>query len=319
MPDVNPRLRLRPEIAQAALAGLTAAPKTLPSKLFYDDVGSALFERITRLPEYYVTRVELALLRRIALEASALLPSGAVLVEYGAGSEVKAEILLCSLRDPAAYVAIDVAREAIAAAGARLRSAMPRLPSWTVEADFLAPLDLPPDLPVGPRIGFFPGSTIGNFEPPVAVRFLRQMRETLGHGASLLIGFDLRKSADLLIPAYDDAEGVTAEFNLNILTRLNRDAGADFDVSKFQHRIVWNADDGRIEMHLESLQDQVAHVGGRAIRFAEGETIHTENSYKHTRAELAALASEAGWSTAEVWTDRDELFAISLLRAGDAR
>ena len=315
MPDGRPQLRLRPEIAQAAVAGLQAQPKTLPSKLFYDDVGCALFERITRLPEYYVTRVELALLRRIASIAGSLIEPRATLVEYGAGSEVKAEILLEKLRGPAAYVAIDVAREAMAAAASRLRLAMPDLPSWAIEADFLAPLALPEELPRGPRLGFFPGSTIGNFEPQVAVRFLRQVRETLGSAASLLIGFDLRKPSDVLIPAYDDAEGVTGEFNLNILSRLNRDAGADFDVSGFQHQVVWNSEESRIEMHLESLKEQVAHVGGHVITFAEGETIHTENSYKHTRASLARIARDAGWSTIEVWTDPDELFAVSLLRA----
>ena len=307
----------RPDVASDALAGLLAPRKTLPSKLFYDVEGCRLFGRITELPEYYLTRTELALLREVAPSVAARAPERAALVEYGAGSEVKAAIVLEALRRPAAYLPIDVAGEALAESAARLAARFPTLVIHPIVADFLAPFRLPPAVEAFARLGFFPGSTIGNLEPAVAVRFLGQARRTLGAGAMLLLGADLRKSPSILLPAYDDAAGVTAAFNRNVLLRLNREAGADFPLDGFEHRAVWNDRESRIEMHLVSCRSQTVHVAGHPIQFAEGETIHTENSYKHTPGRFLALAAEAGWRGAELWTDAGDLFSIHLLKADD--
>jgi L-histidine Nalpha-methyltransferase len=314
---------VRPEIADIALRGLQAKPKTLPATLFYDAEGCRLFGEITRLPEYYVTRTELALLAEIAPELGAILPEHAALVEYGASDETKARLLLAALRHPATYVPIDVAASALDALEARLRRSMPNLAVFPIAADFLEPLPLPDGL--GPRglttngrgstpiIGFFPGSTIGNFEPATARRFLLQVRATLGPKAQFLVGVDLRKDPSILIPAYDDKAGITAAFNRNMLVRLNREAAADFDPASFAHRAVWNDAESRIEMHLISLRNQVAHVVGHPVHFARGESIHTENSYKHTPESFAALARSSGWSAEAMWTDPQELFSIHLL------
>ncbi len=213
---------------------------------------------------------------------------------------------------------IDVAEGALAALAERMQASHPDLPVRPVVADFLRPLALPaPARP--PRVGFFPGSTIGNLEPRLAREFLRTARGTLGAGARFLIGVDLRKDPTVLIPAYDDAAGVTAAFNRNILERLNREADADFDVAGFDHRAVWNAAEGRIEMHLVSRRDQVARVAGQAVRFAAGETIHTENSYKYTPQAFRILAEAAGWQPARLWTDQERLFSLHLLAMGDSR
>ncbi len=305
----------RPDVAAEALAGLLAARKTLPAKLFYDAEGCRLFGLITELPEYYLTRTELALLRAVAPAVGALAPTGAAVVEYGAGSETKAAILLSALRAPAAYLPIDVAADALADGAARLARRFPGLAIHPVVADFLAPFRLPPVARLHPPLGFFPGSTIGNLEPPVAVRFLREARRTLGAGALLTIGTDLRKDPAILLPAYDDASGVTAAFNRNMLVRLNREAGADFVPDAFAHRAVWNDAESRIEMHLVSRRAQTVRVAGQSVAFAEGETIHTENSYKHTSERFLALAAQAGWAGMKLWTDPDDLFSIHLLKA----
>ena len=302
------------DVAAAALAGLAARPKTLPARLFYDPRGCELFGRITRLPEYYVTRTEMALLPSVARDLATLTAPGSVLVEYGASTEEKAEILLARLRAPAAYVPIDVAIPALDALRRRMRG---RLPVHPCAADFLQPLRLPAAVTGCPALGFFPGSTIGNLEPEQAVRFLRQARETLGPGALFLVGVDLRKDPAILLPAYDDAQGVTADFNLNLLARLNREAGADFDLAHFVHQARWNDAEGRIEMHLVSTRPQTVRIGGRRIRFDPGESIHTENSYKHTVAGFTALAARAGWRRTALWTDPGELFSTHLLAPED--
>jgi L-histidine Nalpha-methyltransferase len=307
----------RPDVASEALAGLLAQRKWLPPKLFYDDQGCRLFARITELPEYYVTRTELGLLREVAPEIAALSPAGATVVEYGAGSETKAAILLAALRAPTAYVPIDVAAGALEAISHRLARRFPGLGIHPLVADFQAPLTLPPAARRSPRLGFFPGSTIGNLEPSAARTFLGRVRATLGREAGFLVGVDLRKSADILIPAYDDADGVTAAFNRNLLVRLNREADADFDPESFDHLAVWNDGESRIEMHLVSRRAQVVHVAGHAIRFAAGESIHTENSYKHTSEGFRALAREAGWRPVQLWADPNALFSMHLLCAGE--
>ena len=299
-------------IAAEALAGLTASPKTLPAKLFYDEEGCRLFGAITRLPEYYVTRTELALLARLAPELH--LPNKAALIEYGASDEAKAALLLPYVQDPA-YVPIDVAQGALDALAARMAASHPAVPVHPIAADFLRPLPLPASIAGRPRVGFFPGSTIGNLDPAAAVAFLRQAAAALGAGSAFVVGVDLQKDPAILVPAYDDALGVTAAFNCNLLARLNREAGADFDLARFRHRAVWNADAGRIEMHLESTVAQTATVAGTRIAFAAGETIHTENSYKHTVSGFQALAARAGWSPAQVWVDDAALVSVHLLRA----
>ncbi len=308
-------MRVSP-VLEAALAGLSRKPKSLPPWLFYDEAGCALFDRITRLAEYYPTRTELALLRAEAAGIAALLPAGCALVEYGAGSEDKALILLDALaaagRPAGCYQPIDVAETALRALASRLDARRPTLPVRPVVADFQTPLTLALE---GPAVGFFPGSTIGNLDPPAAVRFLALARGTLGPAAYFLVGVDLPKDPAVLIAAYDDAAGVTAAFNRNLLARLNRDAGADFDLAAFDHRAIWNAAESRIEMHLVSRRAQMVRMAGRAIAIAEGESIHTENSYKHAPEALRALARRAGWRPLRLWTDTAAQFSLHLLTA----
>ncbi len=320
MPDdrVTLAARIDPSISRAALRGLLARPKTLPAMLFYDDEGCRLFYRITGLPEYYLTRTELALLDEVAPQIAASVSAPAALVEYGASSEAKAAALLDQAAANraaafAVYVPIDVAETALRAMADRLTSARPGLKVLPVVGDFLQPVALPLALDGLDRLGFFPGSTIGNLDPAQARQFLAQARRTLGAGARMLVGVDLRKDEALLIPAYDDAAGVTAAFNLNVLRRLNREAGADFDLDGFVHRAVWNDAEGRIEMHLASTQAQTVHLDGHAIDFAPGETIHTENSYKHTPDGFRAIATAAGWRAERMWTDPARLFSLHLL------
>ena len=303
-------------IPAIALSGLTASPKTLPPFLFYDDAGVALFTEITNLTEYYVTRTERALLTNVAPQIAALADPGSVLVEYGASDEGKAALLLDATPDRfAAYLPIDVAGNALDAMAHRLRRSHPDLRVHPYCGDFLRPISLADTVAGLPRFGFFPGSTIGNLDPEGARAFLAQAAATLGVGAWLIVGVDLRKNEGILIPAYDDAAGVTARFNLNLLRRLNREAGANFDLTAFAHRAIWNSSESRIEMHLQSLHAQTVDVAGTRIAFAAGETIHTENSYKHTITGFQALARSGGWSPLHVWTDDRQFFSIHALRA----
>lgn len=303
----------RTDILSIALAGLSGTPKTLPAMLFYDDEGCRLFYEITRLPEYYLTRTETALLRSIAPE---IVPDGfrdAALIEFGGSDETKARILLDQPGTPfRTYVSIDVAEPALRAMQIRLGKTHKDLTVVPIAADFMQPLVLP-ELSES-RMGFFPGSTIGNLDPAGATAFLASARQSLGAGAWFLLGADLRKSPKLLLPAYNDAAGVTAAFNLNLLRRLNREAGADFDLRAFRHEAVWNDGESRIEMHLISTRDQTVHLGGRSVVFREGESIHTENSYKHRVETLREIAREAGWESRKVWQDHAGLFGVILLR-----
>ncbi|MFZ6763650.1 L-histidine N(alpha)-methyltransferase [Pseudoroseomonas sp. WGS1072] len=303
--------RFDPATAEVALRGLRAPRKTLPPHLLYDPEGCRLFDAITTLPEYYVTRTELGLLRDIGPELRARIGPGAAVVEYGAGSVTKAALLLAALEQPRAYVPLDIAAGAVAATVAAMQSRFPALALHPIVGDFQQPLALPP-LP-RPLLGFFPGSTIGNLDREAALRFLRTARATLGEGARFLLGVDLPKSPEILIPAYDDAAGVTAAFNLNLLHRLNREAAASFQPGHFRHRAIWNAEDSRIEMHLESQVAQSVAVAGVPIAFGAGETIHTESSYKRRPEDMIALASEAGWRSEAVWTDAGDLFSLHLL------
>jgi dimethylhistidine N-methyltransferase len=306
---------LNADVVGDAMMGLLQARKTLPPKLFYDETGCRLFEAITTLPEYYVTRTELAILRGIGGSLRDALPPRACLVEYGASSSLKADLVLRHLDQPRAYVPIDIAPDALLIVQSEIVAAYPGLAVTPICADFLRPVELPESTRGMSRIGFFPGSTIGNLEPEAASRFLRMTRDSLGQEALFLIGVDLRKDATRLLAAYDDAQGITAAFNLNLLTRLNREASADFDLNCFAHRAIWNDSESRIEMHLVSLADQNIRIGGQHVSFAAGETIHTENSYKHAPEAFDRIAGLAGWRVVRRWTDPDELFALNLLVA----
>jgi len=300
--------------ADHVVAGLSDTPKWLSAKYFYDAAGSALFEEITRLPEYYPTRTELSILTRCAGEMSGYIPLSAALVEFGTGSTKKARILIDAAPQLAAYVPVDISPEFLAQEAAAVRRDVPWLPVLPVAADFTRDFELPAQIRSRPRVGFFPGSTIGNFEPGDATEFLRQAARVLGQGATMIVGVDLTKDEAVLNAAYNDAAGVTAEFNLNILARMNRELDGNFDVASFCHRAFYNTEHHRIEMHLESLRAQTVTVAGRAFSFEKGETIHTENSYKYTVDSFRALAREAGWRWAATWTDEKNYFSVHALR-----
>ena len=300
----------REALIRDALAGLTARPKSLPCKWLYDSEGTALFEAITRLPEYYPTRTETGILAAHAEDMANEVGAGAAVIELGPGDGLKAVRFLGGLVAPAAYVPVDIAADWLEGAAARVADAHPRLSVLPVVADFTQSFALPPALGAAPRVGFFPGSTIGNFRREDAVAFLARFRETLGSGARLIIGVDLVKEERRLVEAYDDAAGVTAAFNLNLLARLNREAGADFDLGAFTHRAVWNAAEGRIELYIVSARAQGVTLAGQRIAFAAGEAIHTEDSHKYTPDGFRALAAAAGWRDRKLWTDPEQLFSV---------
>lgn len=298
--------------AADVLAGLAASPKRLPPKYFYDLTGSALFERITRLPEYYPTRCEIALLQANAPAIAAMFPAGCALIEFGSGSSRKARILLRAAATVQAYVPVDISGDFLAQDLADLKRDLPHLALHPLVEDFTRPFALPPPLAALKRVGFFPGSTIGNFEPQDAAHFLRHLGAVLGRGSLLVVGFDLVKDEQTLTRAYNDAEGVTAAFNLNLLARINRELGADFDLTAFTHEAFFNRAESRMEMHLVSRRRQSAVVGGVRVDFRAGETIHTENSYKYTVESFTALARGGGWLPLNVFTDG--LFCVQSLR-----
>lgn len=309
--------RREPESAfeRDLIEGLSHPQKSLPCRWLYDDRGSGLFDRITDLPDYYPTRTEAKILRRCAALIAERTPAGSVLVEFGSGSSIKTEILLDRLNDLAAYVAIDVSESALAEARLRLSKRFPKLRVECIVGDF-STAGIPADLSGAPCLGFFPGSTIGNLEPRDAQALLRRFAQVLGDGSRLIIGVDVIKDPSILVPAYDDSQGVTAALNLNLLARANRELGADFDLSAFRHAAIWNAELTRIEMRLISLRDQTVRVGGRAFHFTPGETIHTENSHKWPDSVFENIVSKAGWRVAERWSDPDGLFRVIELRRG---
>ncbi len=295
------------------LAGLESSPKTLPCKYFYDQQGAALFLEICELEEYYLTRIETAILKQRAPEIAAVLGPGRLVVELGSGEASKTEILLEAMMDPAGYVPVDISAEQLSETAARMRRHFPGLAVRPVAADFTAEWELP-DLPAAGRpIGFFPGSSIGNFGPQTATTFLDRVARLLGQGGALLIGADLEKDRRILESAYDDARGVTAAFNLNLLARINRELAADFDLESFRHRAVYNRSAGRIEMYLKNLRSQTVHVSGHPIEIAAGEMICTEHSHKYTLEGFRALAEAAGFRVVRVWTDEGRLFSVQLL------
>ena len=293
-----------------ALAGLSQNPPTLPCKWFYDERGSQLFDAICELPEYYPTRTELQLTRDVVDEIGARLSDEISLIEFGSGSSLKTRVLLENLKVQT-YVPLDISREHLLASAAQLEREFPDLAIEPVVADYTAPFDLPP-LGNGPRVIYFPGSTIGNFAPEPAIDFLRNARQ---RGDWLLIGVDLPKDPAILIAAYNDAQGVTAQFNLNLLERLNREADADFDLNNWRHQAVWNAANSRIEMRLVSLAPQCVHLGGECFEFGRGQWIVTEHSHKYCVPAFAELAARAGWQIEAVWTDENSLFSLQLARA----
>lgn len=297
------------------IRGLWETPKTLPTKLFYDRIGAALFERICTLKEYYLTRAELEILRLHASEIADLAGPRCALIEYGSGAGLKVPLLLDKLDEPVAYVPIDISAEQLARVAADLTSSYPALTVLPLVADYTAPLLLP-SLPTAARpVAFFPGSTIGNFSPLEAAAFLRRVRIAVGAGGAMLLGVDRRKGEAVLEAAYNDAEGVTAAFNLNVLSRLNREYGSDFNLRRFRHEALWNAQKSRVEMHLESLEAQTVRVAGRTVHFSRGETIWTESSYKYDRAGLEDLVDAGGFKLGRIWSDTNEQFWMCWLTA----
>jgi dimethylhistidine N-methyltransferase len=296
------------------LAGLSATPKSMPSKYFYDERGSALFEAICELEEYYPTRTETALLTDAVRDIAGYISDGAALIEFGSGASLKTRLLLEAAPQVGVYIPMDISEDALAPAAAAIRARFPAIEVAPLVGDFTQPIDLPPAANGRPRTGFFPGSTIGNFPPDAAVDFLKAARKMLGQGSQFIVGIDLVKAEDVLVRAYDDARGVTAAFNLNLLERINRELGASIDLTAFAHRAVWNAAESRMEMHLVSTQDQVLEIADHAFGMAAGETIHTENSYKFTLEGFAALADRAGWRVGAQWVSPDPTFAVLLLQ-----
>ncbi|MDZ4380147.1 MAG: L-histidine N(alpha)-methyltransferase [Parvibaculum sp.] len=312
--DLEPSVEeFRTEVVQ----GLSNSQKTLPCKFLYDRRGSEIFDRICDLPEYYPTRTELNILQRHAGDIAASLGPEVRLVEFGSGAGTKIRLLLTALDRPAAYLPVDISREHLIAANADLARSFHDLSIAPVCADYTEPFALPELAGIRYRTtaGFFPGSTIGNFTRAEAVGFLSSARRLLGAGAVMIVGVDLVKDIDVLQAAYDDEAGVTAEFNLNLLRRINRELAGTFDLSHFRHEARWNAELERIEMHLVSLRDQEVTVGTRRFRFRDGETIHTENSHKYRLDGFRELARQAGYEPIEVWTDEKKFFSVHALRA----
>jgi dimethylhistidine N-methyltransferase len=300
--------------AADVLDGLSRQPKQLSPKYFYDAAGSELFEQITVLPEYYPTRTELGILSARSSEIAAIIPEGAALVEFGAGATTKARLLLRHCRI-GAYVPVDISGDFLKAQASVLQRDFPTLRVAPVVADFTAPFELPKAVAEMPKVGFFPGSTLGNFEPHEACAFLRSARNILGPGALMLIGVDLEKSDRVLHAAYNDTAGVTARFNVNLLVRINRELGGNFDLPAFTHRAIYNRERHRIEMHLVSRKAQTVRILGKSVSFRAGESIHTENSYKYSLDRFNTLAKSTGWTPQASWTDDDNLFSVHALVA----
>lgn len=305
---------IKADFARAVISGLTQRPRVIPARFLYDRRGSELFEAITRLPEYYLTRTEVALLRTHGREIAQLVGLGRVLVEFGSGSSAKTPLLLGPAA-PSAYVPIDISSEYLQAATATLSALHPALNIHPLAADFTKPLTLPGIAAAAHKLGFFPGSTIGNMTHRAAVQLLSAFRDTLGDDARLVIGIDTRKNPSLIEAAYNDSEGITAAFNLNLLHRINRELSGTVPIHAFEHRAIWNDMLGRIEMHLVALDTVSFRAAGHSFQIPRGETIHTENSYKYTKQEARLLARAGGWEPLVEWTDSDGLFALHVWAA----
>jgi dimethylhistidine N-methyltransferase len=300
------------------LAGLSQRQKAIPARWFYDERGSQLFEEITRLPEYYPTRAETEILERHGADFAAEVGGGHAVVEFGSGSSAKTPLLLEAIA-PAAYVPVDISGDFLRESAAALAADFPGLPVLPVEADFTKPVALPPEVAGMPKLGFFPGSTIGNLVPPTAVDLLRSMGRTLGLGTELLIGMDRVKDPATLIAAYDDAAGVTAAFNLNLIERIDRELGGDVPRDAFAHEARWNPELARIEMHLVATRDVRFAVAGQAFSMTRGETIHTENSHKYDRHSATMLLLAGGWTPRRWFADAPDRFMLVLAEATEPR
>jgi len=307
-----------PAFRADVLNGLAARPRAIPARWFYDRRGSELFEAITDLPEYYPTRTETGILRAHAGDVAALTGPGRAVVEFGSGSSTKTPILLGAV-DPSVYVPIDISGDFLRQSSAGIAAAFPGLPVLPLEGDFMKPLALPVQVAGVPKLGFFPGSTIGNMIPLASTDLLRAMRASLGEGAMLLIGMDRVKDEGELVRAYDDAQGVTAAFNMNLLERINRELDGNIPIDRFAHVARWNDDRSRIEMHLEALGDLAFTIEGRPFTIAKGETIHTENSHKYGPRDARVLLRAGGWTPIAEWTDADDRFALLLAEAQPPR
>lgn len=312
--SARPLLDQRPapeSFREAVLTGLHKPQKQIPSKFLYDARGSELFDEICRQEEYYLTRTEIGIMKHHAETMAEVIGPRVRLVEYGSGSSRKTRILLDHLEEPALYVPVDISRDHLVESANALAAAYPKIPVQPVCADYTSNFELPePDSQVERTVVYFPGSTIGNFPPEEAQSFLGGIADVARTDGGLLLGVDLKKDVDVLEAAYDDAAGVTAAFNKNLLRRMNRELDATFDLNRFEHRAVWNPDRGCIEMHLRSVESQVVTVAGREIAFEEGETIHTEDSHKFTLDGFATLADEAGFSVDRIWTDDRSYFSV---------
>ncbi len=310
--DLTPELE---SFRDSVLDGLSRSQKTIPCRFLYDARGSMLFEAICELPEYYPTRTETGILANCAPEIAAAMGPRCELIEFGSGASRKVRLLLGALAEPAAYVAIDISRDALRHATNALAASFPSLAVIALCADYMRPLELPalPAAGEGRRLGFFPGSTIGNLDPAGAVEFLAGCRGVIGATGAMLVGVDLKKDPSLLNAAYNDSQGVTAAFNLNLLTRINRELDGDFNLARFAHEAVYNENAGKIEIFIRSSADQIVTVARRRFRFANGERIHTEDSWKYSVAEFQLLAARAGYRPAQCWTDPAQLFGVHLL------
>ena len=293
------------------VTGLNSNPRSLPCKYFYDERGSQLFDEICELDEYYLTRSEISIMKKYAPEMADQIGTGVMLVEYGSGSSIKTRLLLDHLQDPVAYVPVDISRDHLQRVANDLSFAYPHIEVLPVCADFTADFDLPISKRTATHNAvYFPGSTIGNFQPRSVRAMLARIAPLCGTGGGLLIGIDLQKDVDIIESAYNDAKGVTAQFNLNLLSRINRELDGEFDVGQFEHQAVYNDEMGRVEIYLVSQCDQTATVGDESFEFADGETICTEYSHKYTIDGFAELAAEVGLTLHRHWTDDRQLFAV---------
>ena len=301
----------QPELfRQDVIAGLSMHRKSLPCRWLYDERGSELFEQITQLEEYYPTRVETGILRSNAAEIAGFVGKGATLIEYGAGAGIKTEILIAALEAPRLYVPVDISGDFLDQAVISLRHRFPNIGIWPIVADFTEDFEIPAGIPLKGRSAFFPGSTIGNLDHAETVSFLRRVHRHVGPRGTAVIGADLTKDARILRAAYNDSRGVTAEFNLNLLARINRELDGDFRLDRFVHEVRWNAANSAIEMHLVSTQAQTVTVDGQSFDFAAGESIHTETSRKYGVKTLSAIVESAGWYIDEMWTDARQSFGV---------
>lgn len=303
-----------PHFKQDVMRCFQSEKRAIPARWLYDYTGSQLFDSITQLPEYYPTRTETALLKQCLDDAALIIGPNRNIIEFGAGSVTKTPLLI-EATQPAHFIPIDISGDFLRSSVESLQNLFPQLPIIPIEADFMKPVELPQAIGKSHNLGFFPGSTIGNMIPMAASDLLRSMRGTLGDGAMLLIGFDRIKATDVLVAAYDDSAGVTADFNLNLLRRINRELGGTMNVDAFHHLARWNATENRIEMHLQAQSDMEFHIDGDAFSMRKDETIHTENSHKYGIAEAQTLLRSAGWTPLKLWSDSDDYFSVILAEA----